>query len=337
MAYSDEDRDAIHILPLAIIPLDTIGLRRTKLIKNARVETVVELFRDDKSGSGQIDVKSLKQNFDHSGSGFADDQNIVETLAESASFDVFSLRLTLRSHNIKVDEADHLRLSAAMQEKLTSYMRVFTRPLVQRVFGDDTQEIATAADIVNMFRAANREEALRSLRQISEALDMSIDQIPGFLEDYGDTFLSLSYFRRYLDRLRPDIEAFKRWIAEGVRESHLRNQAEVIRSCDFVEQNMDASVRFIMRRFGHFDELSRLFWIDLNPDRYAKVRQTVTNHHTTIGGMLCGLAVKMETWREEFPTGAGSPNNRVDFLNAQMVPGLDKIRALEAGVPKIDD
>jgi len=333
--YSDADKDAIHILPLAIIPLATPGLRKTKLIKNAQLNTVVELFRDDRAGSGQIAIENLRDQFVGQGPGFEDDLAIVEALGEAESFDVYSLRLTLRSHNLMVEDGRHLQLSPAMQDQLTSYMRVFTRPLVRRVFGDDSSHVATAGAIVEMFRSADRHETLKKLKKVSDALDMSVEQIPAFLEDYGDTFLSLSYFRRYLDQVRPDFESFKRWAKDGILNSHVGKQPEAVEACERVEREFNAATRFVLRRFGHFDEISRIFWVDLNPARYATLRHTITGHHLSIGGTLCGLAVKMNRWRHEFPSASGSPNNRLDFLMSEMIPGLDKIRNLENRAPDI--
>ncbi|MEQ8815891.1 MAG: hypothetical protein RLO51_02790 [Thalassobaculum sp.] len=333
--YSDDEKDALHILPLAIIPLKTPGLRRPRLIKNARFETVVELFRDARSGSGQIDIAGLSDFFDASDATFIEDRVIIEALAEAPSFDVYSLRLTLRSHNLKVDEAEHLRLSGKMQEKLTGYMRVFTRPLVAKVFGDDTRDISSAAQIIDMFREVDREEALRRIKAISDALGLDIEQIPGFLEDYGDIFLSLSYFKRYLDQLRPDFEVFKAWMQEGIVQSHLRHNRDAMRACEVVTSNVDEAIRFVLSRFQAFDETSKEFWKDLSRERYGVLRQLIQSHHHTVGGILCGLSVKLERWHTDFPTATGSPNKRVDFLLAEMVPGLEKIRALEKSAPRL--
>ncbi|WP_245986375.1 hypothetical protein [Azospirillum thermophilum] len=53
-AWEDEARDALHILPLSAIPLETPGLQHARLIKNVRLQTVVEMFRDAQAGSGQV-------------------------------------------------------------------------------------------------------------------------------------------------------------------------------------------------------------------------------------------------------------------------------------------
>jgi hypothetical protein len=335
--YTAEEKDALHILPLAIIPLQTPGMRRTRLVKNARLETVVELFKDNRSGSGQIDIGALATFFDSKAPTFEEDRTIIEALAQAPSFDVYSLRLTLRSHNIKIDEAEHLRLSPQMQAKLTEYMRVFTRPLVQKVFGDDTKDVSSATEIFDMFRGVDRDVAFKRIKSISDALGIEVEEIPGFLEDYGDIFLSLSYFKRYLEEIRPTFEKFKAWTDEGIRNSHLRHNKEAMRHCDMVDAQVDEAIAFTMQRFKAFDEASREFWKDLSKYRYAHLRRLVSSNHHTIGGILCGLAVKMIRWQEDFPGESGSPNKRADWLLAEMVPGLDKIRHIQRTAPLIDD
>ena len=51
----DEARDSLHILPLSSIPLETPGLQHARLIKNVRLQTVVEMFRDTQTGSSNAD------------------------------------------------------------------------------------------------------------------------------------------------------------------------------------------------------------------------------------------------------------------------------------------
>ncbi len=37
------------------------------------------------------------------------------------------------------------------------------------------------------------------------------------------------------------------------------------------------------------------------------MRDLITGHHTTVGGVLCGLKVKMDSWNEKFGRGQGGP------------------------------
>ena len=60
---SDTDRDSLHTLPLSILPLDTPSLNRARLIKNVRLNSVIELFTDKDTGSGQIDIEDLPHQF----------------------------------------------------------------------------------------------------------------------------------------------------------------------------------------------------------------------------------------------------------------------------------
>jgi len=47
-------RDSLRILPLSMVPLETVALTRARLIKNVYLEGVVEFFRDEATGSGQL-------------------------------------------------------------------------------------------------------------------------------------------------------------------------------------------------------------------------------------------------------------------------------------------
>ncbi len=48
------EMDSLSILPLSIIPLETASLKRARLIKGARLESLVELFHDRDTGSGVV-------------------------------------------------------------------------------------------------------------------------------------------------------------------------------------------------------------------------------------------------------------------------------------------
>jgi hypothetical protein len=58
-ALSDEDRDSLHILPLWIVRIETPGVHRARMIKNSSLVSVIELFHDDHTGSGQVDVGGI--------------------------------------------------------------------------------------------------------------------------------------------------------------------------------------------------------------------------------------------------------------------------------------
>ena len=84
------DMDTLHVLPLSIIPLKTAGLKRARLVKNAQMEGMIELFSSDRGGSGQIAPKHLDRVFQFDETNFRD-QVIVTKLADLPSYDVYSL------------------------------------------------------------------------------------------------------------------------------------------------------------------------------------------------------------------------------------------------------
>ncbi|TFH88812.1 hypothetical protein, partial [Vibrio ouci] len=86
-----------HILPLCMIPIKTPALRRACLVKNSRLETAVELFRDKAGVSGQLNVQDLPDFFQESDAdSLPDDMVKIRGLDKMPSFDVYSCRISLR-------------------------------------------------------------------------------------------------------------------------------------------------------------------------------------------------------------------------------------------------
>jgi hypothetical protein len=90
------DMDALHTLPLKIVPFETSGLKRARMIKNVHLKSVVELFRDESSGSGQIEINQLHTIFDWEDDNENKDQAIIQKLGIMNSYDIYTLRISLR-------------------------------------------------------------------------------------------------------------------------------------------------------------------------------------------------------------------------------------------------
>ena len=185
------DRDSLHTLPLKIVPLRLAALRRARMIKTSKLESVIELFKDSSAGSGLIDIKSLPDFIQADEADIAADLEILHPLADLNSFDVFSLRNSLRDLKIDVRSATDLQLSPAMEGRLTEYMKSFTRPLVTNVFGTPNDAVESSGQIIHMFTNIDRDVALRNMRKIAQMMGITIVEIPAFLEKYGDIYLSL--------------------------------------------------------------------------------------------------------------------------------------------------
>jgi predicted nuclease with TOPRIM domain len=333
----DEARDALHILPLSLIPLDTPGLQNSRLIKNVRLETVVELFNDKSTGSGQVKPAHIPSLFESYKEQVERDLKKINKIATASSFDVYSMRIELRRLEVDVNNHDELTLSDKKKAELTEYMKSFTHPLIQHVYGSTNVSINDVSDIIRMFAAPNRDEAIKNLRMMADRLKIELVEIPNFLEEYGDIFLSLAYFRRCIDELVPEVQKFTEWMIEIRKSSEIARDQRLIKTLEQIAGDLTEVTASITGRFENFDRRSKDFWTDINADTFRAIRSLITSHHVTIGGVLCGLAVKMNLWKIRFARGGGGPNRRMEFIKSEILPGLSHIKNLEQSARRITD
>ena len=244
-SVADFDRDSLHTLPLSMIPLEMPGLRRARMIKNTRFESVVELFKGEGTGSGQVSVQQLPNVFSEIGE---DDTQVLGKLAELPSYDVYSLRIMLREQEIPVNDYDELRLSGGKQRELDQYMGAVTRPLIVQVYGNDGT-VTEFSDIIQLFRQPDVAQARAQINLLAEKLDLKIWDIPQFLQGYGDTYLSVSCFRQCLDQIAPLVEDFRGAIQELVQHPQMRQDRDLVQTCGRIAQTVDRVLHVINNRF----------------------------------------------------------------------------------------
>lgn len=322
----DQGRDALHIMPLSIVPLKTRGLKSARLVKNAQFETMVEIFRDPSTGSGQVPPSLLERVFPSDGEALKADQITISKLAGLSSFDVYSLRIMLRKLDIKVEDESALVLSPAKRAELTEYMKGFTRPLIKYVYGEtDLSDVSDISGIIDRLRTPDRAEARKRLDFLSKRLGVEATELPRFLEDYGDIFLSLAYFKKILDEIVPQVETFMEW-SDGIKESEMiRRDANTMDLLETIKSQLSQTVSSITGRFETFDNRSKALWNDMSAENFNSFRDLVISNHASIGGVLCGLSLKMDLWRERFPDARGGPAKRADFLRTEIYHGLHRL------------
>jgi len=323
---ADNDRDSLNILPLAIIPLTTKGLRKSRMIKNARLETVIEIFSNDASGSLQLDIEGVPKHFGWVDGAPRSDLRVLRSLKTLSSFDIYSLRIQLRALGIEVANSDHLKLSNKKTQELADYMTEFTRPLIQNVFGSDENEVQDYADLTSLLRSASTSNALDKLNQMAEKMQIHLEDLPGFLEDCGDTFLSMAYYRQCFDQVLPIVKELLTAIGEMRTSFQLKTDRTLMQSCDFVEAKLKWMVSNLSKLFGVFDERLGDMWGNLSAERFREVKDAIERHHTTVGGLLCSLNVKMRAWSHAFPeVDGGGLIRRGEFLMTEIKQGLDTL------------
>jgi len=332
----DIDRDALFILPLCIVPLQTPALRRARLIKNVRLESVVELFDDVETGSGQIDIEALPNEFRWPDIPIHPDLEVLRKLALLPSFDVYTLRILLREQGIPINNYDALKLSKRKSEELTEYMTAFTRPLILKIYGNDDVSIKGFEDIVALFREPDIQRALGKLKIMAHRLEIKIQEIPKFLEDYGDIFLSLAYYRQCLDHIQPIVGVFLEWTEDLCKNRQVQQDAKLMETCRVIQAMLNGLMFSLNSRFDNFDRSTKDMWKNVSATRFREVERMIKGYHTTSGGVLCSLTVKLETWAKFFPhKKSGGPAKRSEFIMSEMRRGIDKIQKIEDAAPRL--
>ncbi len=329
-AATDDDtaKDSLYILPLSILPLVTGGLQKARLIKNSRLQNMLELFTDDSAGSGQIMPKDLVMVF-HFDEKNESDLKIINQVSELPSYDIYSLRIELRKLDIKVDDHESLRLSTQQSGQLNEYMQVFIQPLVASVFGDKSGEASDFQGLIRLIQNPDHRVARANLTKLSDALGVELMAIPKFLQDYGDTYLSLAYYQFCLDRIRPGLEDFFASMEMIRTNQHLRGNTNLMAVCKTVANKLQALFAEVNSVLDIFRAVTDDMWDEISGERFRTVEGMIRDYQTKIGGALCALTVKTNAWEEKFPDpSVDNLARRADFIMSEMRQGIEKIEPI---------
>jgi hypothetical protein len=322
----EDDSDALHVLPLAIIPLKTPALARARLIKNSLMQGVVELFRDHHAGSGQCLPDDLRDRFKIDND---DDIALVKKLADLPSYDVYSLRTALRRLGVAVDRHRHLCLSSAKQAALAPYMAAYVKPLIVRVYGSERKDLSGVGAIVQLFRTPDVDAALRNLRRLAASLEVSLEEVPAVLESYGDVFLSLSYYQNCLDETLPAIKSLLAAVAELRANAQTRAEPALQDTCRFAERKLQSMIADMGGLTDMFVTRTQDMWRDVSPASFRAMKALIEGYQATVGGNLCIVTVKMNAWTKHFPAGSGALSRKASVLMSEVRPGLERIAPLD--------
>ena len=158
-------------------------------------------------------------------------------------------------------------------------------------------------------------------------LNIELRELPLFLEDYGDIYMSVSYFRHCLDRLDPYLTACHQSIAEIGSHFQLKQNLRLMQNCRAIEEVITAACRQLYGRMGLYDKQVGEIWQDITPEKFRKIRESIKRDHIAFGTVLCGLTVKMNSFARAFPQASvGGPMKRADFMVTELMQGLGTIR-----------
>lgn len=333
MVIGDENLDAqandsLHILPLAILPLETPALRRARLVKNTRLEGVIELFSDRDTGAGQIRPEAL-ESVVQVDTGGQEDIRTVSSLSLLGSYDVYSLRIEFRRLGIKVDFDRHLRLSPETQRSLSTHMSGFTRPLATYVFGDEDVDGADFQSIMMRFADPDVAEARAKLKSLCQRLEISTEALPLFLHDYGDVYLSLAFYQSKLDENLPLLAEFNRAITALEESQDVGRSPRMANLCSGVRQKIGQLVQDVRKVLEVFKARTRDIWQNPSASQFREIEDMIRSVQRAIGTALCAVTVKLNAWHDKvISSPRARTEDQIGFLMSEMVPGLESVKRI---------
>lgn len=334
----ETDMDSLHILPLSVLPIQTAALKRARMIKNIQLRSVVEVFNEDKAGSGQLEIEQLDREYGWPPEQEHPDRTLLRKMATLSSYDVFSLRVALREQGIPVAGNKGLELSPDKKTQLTAYMKTFTQPLIKEIYGDEVAGGADSDDLIALFRDPDVSKARERLELMARKLEIEVDGVPRFLEDYGDIFLSFSYYRQCLDQIAPLVTDLINSLDIVRSNWQMKHEARLMETCASIENDINEALANITGRFENFDKSSQDMWENLSAKRFHRVEQLIRSYHTTIGGVLCALTIKLRAWKRIFPDqNLIPPVKLAEFIMSDLQQGLSKVQKIEASAPMLSD
>lgn len=320
------DMDKIDTLALSVVPLTSTTLRNARLVKNSRMETAVELHHDPVSGSLLMKPEDISHTF----AGAERDQEIISALAALNSYDVYSMRSSFKKLGIEIQDQS-LSLSDSMKLALNQYAIDFVRPLVEKIFGAEGTDVEDGhISLEKILRDSDPARVRKNLQTITQRTGIPVDEIPAFIENYSDVYLSVAYYRHYFESIGPDIDRFLLWIRDLQKYRDVTSSPQTFTSCRKVEHSMRVVSTSIKERLAKFQTSFEVFWNNINKASFDHLRKQIEDNHTSMGSVLCGLVVKMQHWTHDFPDNTvGGPQKRAQFIMTEMEPGMEKLRLLE--------
>lgn len=317
------DKDTLHRLPLEGLPLVTEGLRSARLVKNSRFEGVIELFTEEKTGSGQVAPSQLSEVFEF-GLHNQFDLDLIKHLSQLNSYDVYTVRLALRRLGVEVEDVEVLRLSEDLRAQLAPHMAGFTRPLLQAVYGDKIDQPMNTGELLSLFVSPDVEVARKNLQRLADTLHIDVTALPRFIEDYGDVFLSLAYYKHCLEQSRPQILSFFNSMDEMRNSKSLQSSIKLMSTCKAMRAKVGGIVQDVSSTLDMFRIRTADMWENMSDESFRKMEDLIIGYQVSIGAALCIVTVKMNAWSEQFPQKeSGGPWSRAEFLMTSMRPGLE--------------
>ena len=319
--------NSLHSLNLSTLPLSHPTLRKARMVKNAKFESVIELYRDQKSGSGQHYVDTIATMLSIR-PGDSVDIGLLRNVALLPTFDIFSVRLLLRDIGLPPGEEESL--PPEVSRAVDAQMRKFTIPLLRYVYHGQDHDGADLQHLVVLFRDPDVKRAEAHLKRLAAKLSIPLLQVPRFLEDYSDTFLAISLYQHTFLNIKQSVDDFLSGLAR--LKTHFQKSPVTLQALDRAHADFSHIMKNTAKRLNASEQLVSLLWGENLNATLETLQPRIREFQFLLGYLLCGISVKISAWTTAFPSHqAGTPKQCIELITTDIVYALAQLRAAAEG------
>jgi hypothetical protein len=320
-----DERDSLDTLKIARLPVTHPVLRKARVVKDGRLNSMIELYRDESAGSAQYAVEDIPRILGLTPSSHPD-VTLLRYICLLPAFDVFSVRLLLRDLGGSGPIMSELAPSPAVSTKIEEHMRKFTMPLLRYVYGSEDIDIANIGQLLNAFISPDVATAQAHLKRMADKLNMNVQKVPRFLEDYSDTFLAIAFYELTLERLLPQVDALLNVVRKLGAEPQFRNDGPVRAALRDVESLLPQILAAAGKRLQAVERIAESLWANHTGATLRAYQDKVREFQMLVGFILCGVSAKLTAWITAYADGSGSNRRLAGFIVSEFSQALQTLR-----------
>ena len=323
-----DGHDSITSLPLLAFNLENSTLRSATLRKNIALDTVIDFTNSLRQDIGLITQKELMLHFDRDDVGDTD-KKTLSSLTSLPSFDCFTLKTSLAPLKIRVLDKNIFNLSSNMKTILFPLMSRITRPLIQYLYSDQKFGVSDTETLLKLIKDTEPLKVRDRLEIMAQNMSVSLPKLIENLEEFGELFLSVSFFERINIEASSKIDQLILWAEDGVSNSNLRNDPSAQSQFSQVERRLGYIKTNLHSRFDNLGRITQIDWEEFGASDFKTIKREILSQQANLATALCGIMVKAFEWEKQFPSAGGSPQQCLEFLSEDLNVGLDNLtRAL---------
>ena len=198
-------------------------------------------------------------------------------------------------------------------------------------FKDKQEEVCTLQDVVRLFSDPDNDCALKNMRELADSLNINLSDIPDFLENYAEVYLSLSFFGKCQNDVTSGLGVFSDELRLIACAPCCNVDRSAARSIEHTAENLRHLHSEVAGILHKFKEQTTEMWQDISAERYQNLKRLIIDSHKKVATNLCAITVKLAAW-ESFSSAAGTNTmqDKVNFVVTCISLGLDRTRSCPA-------